>query len=181
MKRLSEYHQLKRFIMAAMLLALALVLPFVTGQIPQIGAALCPMHLPVLLCGFFCGPVYALAVGLLAPLMRFVLFGMPPLFPSGIGMCVELSGYGVTAGVLYAATKNMKREPVRVCVSLIGAMIVGRVLWGLARLLLAGIAGSTFTYAAFIAGAFTNAIPGIIAQLVLVPLLVLKLKIPGGK
>ena len=54
---------LRRMILAAMFLALALVLPFFTGQIPQIGNALCPMHIPVLLCGFFCGPWYALAVG----------------------------------------------------------------------------------------------------------------------
>ena len=75
---------LRRMILAAMFLALALVLPFFTGQIPQIGNALCPMHIPVLLCGFFCGPWYALAVGGIAPVLRFVLFGMPPLMPKTI-------------------------------------------------------------------------------------------------
>ena len=66
-----------------MFLALAMVLPFLTGQIPQIGNMLCPMHIPVLLCGFFCGPWYGGIVGGVAPLLRFVLFGMPPLFPTG--------------------------------------------------------------------------------------------------
>ena len=75
---------LRRMILAAMFLALALVLPFFTGQIPQIGNALCPMHIPVLLCGFFCGPWYALAVGGIAPVLRFVLIGMPPLMPKAM-------------------------------------------------------------------------------------------------
>ena len=67
-------------ILAAVFLAMALVLPFLTGQIPQIGNALCPMHIPVLLCGFFCGPLYALSVGFISPLLRFFLFGMPAPF-----------------------------------------------------------------------------------------------------
>ena len=78
----SKQKNLRRLILAAMFLALALALPFLTGQIPQVGSALCPMHIPVLLCGFFCGPWYALAVGLVAPLLRFALFGMPPLMPT---------------------------------------------------------------------------------------------------
>ena len=40
---------------SALYLAIALVLPFLTGQIPQIGSMLCPMHIPALLCGFVCG------------------------------------------------------------------------------------------------------------------------------
>ena len=77
----------RKLVFAALLLALAMVLPFLTGQIPQIGQALCPMHIPVLLCGFLCGPWYALAVGAIAPVLRFALFGMPPLVPTGAAMC----------------------------------------------------------------------------------------------
>ena len=86
-------------VLAALFLALAMVLPLLTGQIPQIGQALCPMHIPVLLCGFFCGPWYGLAVGAIAPLLRFLLFGMPPIMPTGVAMCFELAVYGLLAAV----------------------------------------------------------------------------------
>ena len=96
----SKQKSLRRLILAAMFLALAMVLPILTGQLQQTGNALCPMHILVLLCGFFCGPWYALAVGAIAPLLRFLLFGMPPLMPIGIAMCFELATYGFVSGLL---------------------------------------------------------------------------------
>lgn len=160
-------------ILAAMFLAIALVLPFLTGQIPQIGSALCPMHLPVLLCGFFCGPWYALAVGFITPLLRFLLFGMPPLMPTGIAMCFELATYGLMAGLLY---KWLPKKKAYVYVALIGAMLAGRIVWGVARVALYGVAKSEFGWTAFMAGAFINAIPGIIVQIILIPILVMTLQ-----
>ena len=81
------------------MLALALVLPFLTGQLPQIGNMLCPMHLPVLLCGFLLGWPWGLAVGVTAPLLRSALFGMPPLYPVALAMCLELGCYGLVIGL----------------------------------------------------------------------------------
>lgn len=159
--------------LSALLLALALVLPFVTGQIPQIGNALCPMHIPVLLCGYFCGPWYGLTVGFIAPLLRFLLFGMPPLMPTGIAMCFELAAYGFAAGLLY---RLLPRKKPFVYVSLIGAMLAGRVVWGVVRVILYGLGKSSFGWAAFMSGAFLNAIPGIIVQILLIPLLVMTLE-----
>lgn len=170
---MSENKSLYRLILAAMFLALALVLPFLTGQIQQIGNSLCPMHLPVLLCGFFCGPWYALAVGLIAPLLRFALFGMPPLMPNGLAMCFELAAYGLTAGLLYRLLP--KRKPF-IYVALISAMVVGRVIWGIVRVILYGVGASGFGWTAFLSGAFTAAVPGMILQLVLIPLLVMLLQ-----
>lgn len=164
---------LRRLILAAMFLALALVLPFLTGQIQQIGNMLCPMHIPVLLCGFFCGPWYALAVGFIAPLLRFFLFGMPPLMPNGIAMCFELAAYGVTAGLLY---KLLPKKKPYIYVSLIAAMLLGRIIWGVARVILLGLSKAPFGWAAFMSGAFVNAIPGIIVQIVLIPILVMALE-----
>lgn len=74
----------RNLVYAGAALALCLVLPFLTGQIPQIGSALCPMHIPVLLAGFLCGPWVGCGGGSAAPLLRFALFGMPPLFPTGL-------------------------------------------------------------------------------------------------
>lgn len=155
---------------SAICLALCMVLPFLTGQIPQIGSALCPMHIPVLLCGFFCGPLYAGAVGAIAPILRFALFGMPPLFPTGIAMCFELLTYGVVASVLY---RRLPRKKSSIYLALIAAMLCGRVVWGIVQAILLGATGSAFTWAAFIAGAFTNAIPGIIVHIVLIPVIVM--------
>ncbi len=169
----SRKNNLFIMVLAAMFLALALVLPFLTGQIPQIGNALSPMHLPVLLCGFFCGPIYGLVIGLIAPLLRFALFGMPPLMPIGIAMCFELATYGFISGMLYHLLPKKKQY---VYVSLIGAMLAGRIIWGVARVILYGLGKSEFGWAAFMSGAFINAVPGIILQIVLIPILVITLK-----
>ena len=169
----TDNNSIKKMILAAMFLAIALVLPFLTGQIPQIGNALCPMHFPVLLCGFFCGPWYGLAVGFAAPLLRFVLFGMPVLFPMGISMCFELATYGLVCGLLYS---KLPKKTGNIYVSLICAMISGRIVWGAVRALLSGVAQSPFTWAAFWAGAFTTAVPGIVIHIVLIPLIVMALR-----
>ena len=165
-----------KLVYAAVCLALALVLPIVTGHIPQIGQAISPMHIPVLLCGFLCGWPYGLAVGFIAPLLRGAIFGMPPLMPTGISMAFELAAYGLLTGVLY---KLLPKKIPYIYVSLIGAMIGGRIVWGIARFILAGLTSSEFPMSAFIAGAVTNAIPGIILHIVLVPALVIALQRAG--
>ena len=147
---------------AGVCLALCLVLPFLTGQIPQIGSKLLPMHIPVLLCGFLCGPVWGLAVG-----------GMPPLFPTATAMAFELAAYGLLAGLFY---KLLPKKTSYLYLALILAMIGGRLVWGLAMTLLMGAAGKSFTLAAFWAGAFANAWPGIVLQRVLIPPVVAALK-----
>ena len=146
-----------------------MVLPFITGQIPEIGSMLCPMHIPALLCGFICGWPWGLAVGFVAPLLRSVLFGFPPMFPGAVAMAFELAVYGGMAGFLWK--KLPRKRGVTYAVLLI-SMIAGRIVWGVVRVVLAGLSGSTFTWALFLAGAVTNAIPGIILQIVLIPVLV---------
>ena len=163
----------KKLVYAAVCLALCLVLPFLTGQIPQIGQALSPMHIPVFLCGFLCGWPWALVVGALAPLLRSLLFHMPAMYPQAVGMAFELATYGLVSGLLY---KLLPKKTPYIYVTLIAAMLCGRVVWGLARYVMAGLSGSSFPWSAFVAGAFTNAIPGIILHIVLVPVLVIALK-----
>ena len=156
--------------LAAMFLALGQLLPFVTGQIPQIGKMLSPMHIPILLCGFFCGWQYAAIIGFICPLLRSMLFGMPVMYPSAVGMAFELMTYGLLSGLLSA--KLGKDKLWKIYVALIGAMLGGRIVWGIAQVILLGLQGNTFTFEAFLAGAFINAVPGIIVQLVLIPVLV---------
>lgn len=158
---------------SAVCLAMALALPFLTGQIPEIGSMLCPMHIPVLLCGFLCGWPWGLAVGFTAPLLRSILFGMPPMFPTGIAMAFELAAYGAVAGAMYRWTP---KKSVFVYGTLITAMAAGRLVWGAVQYALAGLQGTVFTASAFVAGAVTMAIPGIVLQLVMIPPLVIMLQ-----
>ena len=167
---------IRRMVSAAVCLALCMVLPFLTGQIPQVGSALCPMHIPVLLAGFLCGPWWALAVGAVAPLLRFALFGMPPLFPTGTAMCFELAAYGLVSGIL---CRKLPKKAVNVYLALIAAMLAGRLVWGIVMVVLMGLSGSAFTWAAFMAGAFVNAVPGIIVHILLIPIIVLALRKAG--
>ena len=153
---------------SALCLALALLLPFLTGQIPQIGSMLCPMHLPVLLCGFLCGRQYGAVVGFIAPLLRLVMFGMPPFYVA-IAMAFEMAVYGAVSGLLYRA---FPRNITGIYLSLLTAMITGRLVWGAVKFVMAGFQHTEFSFALFISGAVTGSIPGIILQLVLVPLLV---------
>ena len=166
-------NHIKKLVLSAMFLALALVLPFLTGQIPEIGNMLCPMHIPVLLCGFFCGWPWGLAVGFVAPVLRSVIFGMPKLFPVAVCMTFELATYGAICGLLYS---KLPRKKISVYISLLTAMVAGRLVWGVARFLCAGLDVSAFGLSAFWAGAITTAIPGIIVQIILIPVLVMALE-----
>ena len=168
--------QIRKLTYAALFLALALVLPFLTGQIPQIGSALSPMHIPVLLCGFLVGWPWGLAVGFIAPLLRSVIFGMPVIVPGAVAMAFELAVYGLVSGILYRLLPKKKWS---IYVTLIVAMLAGRVIWGIARLIIAGLSGNSFTWALFLAGAFTNAIPGIILHIILIPVIVMVLEHAG--
>lgn len=166
---------IKKMVLAAVCLALCMVLPLLTGQIPQIGSALSPMHIPVLLAGFLCGPWWAMAVGLVAPLLRHVTLGMPPLI-TAIAMSFELAAYGLFSGLLYA---RLPKKTSNLYVSLVAAMLAGRVVWGAAMAVISGVTGSAFTWGAFMAGAFFNAVPGIIVHILLIPVIVMALRRAG--
>ena len=170
---MKNHNKLLKMILSAFFLALSYVLPFVTGQIPEIGLMLCPLHIPVLLCGFICGWPWGLAVGFIAPLFRSLTLGMPPLFPTAVCMTFELAAYGAVGGLLHSL---LPRKKAYIYCSLVGAMLIGRIIWGIAMTICLGLSGSGFTFAAFIAGAFTNAIPGIVLQLILIPILVMVLE-----
>ncbi len=165
-----------RLTYAALCLALCIILPFFTGQIPTIGAMLSPMHIPVLLCGFLCGWPYGLVVGFVAPLLRSAMFGMPPIMPTGLSMAFELAAYGVLTGILY---RVLPKKPLYIYVSLILAMIGGRIVYGIFRFILLGINGTEFSLALWVSGTITGSIPGIIVHIVLVPLIVLALQKAG--
>lgn len=165
------YMNVKKLTLSALFLAAGMVLPFLTGQIKEIGNMLLPMHFPVFLCSLICGAPYGFIVGLILPTFRSVCFGMPPIFPQSICMDIELATYGLVSGFLYDRSKY--KCIISLYKALIPAMILGRVMWGLVSIILYGIAGKPFTFAIFFGGALLNSLPGIILQLILIPIIML--------
>ena len=163
----------KKISLSAMFFALGLILPFFTGQIPQIGSMLLPMHIPVFLCGFICGWKYGGVIGFLLPLMRYALFGMPPIYPTGIAMSFELATYGIVSGWLF--NKGKWQCVIALYKSMITAMIAGRIVWAVIEMVLLGIGEGGFTFTMFLSGAIIQALPGIILQLILIPAIMVAL------
>ena len=156
-----------------MFLAIGMVLPFLTGQIPQVGNMMLPMHIPVLLCGLICGWQYGAVLGFVLPLLRYLIFGMPVLFPTGTAMAFELMTYGLVIGLVYSLSRW--KCIISLYRALIAAMIAGRIVWAAAQMILLGVSGGAFTMKIFLAGAFFTAVPGIIIQLILIPTVMIAL------
>ena len=161
----------RRLVMGAFCIALCVVLPLAFHAIPNAGSILLPMHIPVLLCGLVCGWPYGFICGLLGPALSSLLTGMPPaaMLPS---MMVECAVYGCVSGLLLLIvhTKSVYAD---LYISMIGAMILGRILGGASKALL--FAPGSLTVAAWATGYFVTGLPGIIVQLVLIPTLVFAL------
>ena len=155
----------KEIVLAAMFVAIGMVLPFLTGQIPEIGSQLSPLHFPIFIGGMLLGPKMGLIMGSVLPLLRSVTFGMPPMI-AAICMAFEMAAYGYVAGLMYKEKKH------NIYVSLISSMLVGRLVWGIASFIIQGAVGNNFGLMMFINGAFLTAIPGIALQLLIVPALV---------
>lgn len=166
-------YRIKRLTYSAAALAAALLLPLLTGGDMKLGNMLCLMHIPVLICGFICGPIWGGAVGLAAPLLRGLIFGKPPFMPTGICMAFELCAYAVFAGVLY---KALPKKAPYTYLSLASAMVLGRFVWGIAQYIVLNAQGKGFTLSVFWTNAFATALPGIALQLVLIPLVIIALE-----
>ncbi|MEG0049850.1 MAG: ECF transporter S component [Clostridia bacterium] len=163
-----------RLVISALLLAIGFVLPFLTGQIPEIGSMLLPLHIPVLICGFVCGWPWGLALGFVLPILRSLFFGMPPMVPTALAMAFEMAAYGAVSGLLY---QKLSKKPVNVYISLILAMLAGRIVWGLVSIpIYAAFAADPFAIGMFWVSGFVKAWPGIVLQIVLVPVIVLALE-----
>ncbi len=162
---------LARMLYSAMFLALAMLLPFLTSQIPEIGSKLCPMHLPVILCGFVCGSGWGAVVGATAPLLRSLTFGRPILIPDAVSMAFELAVYAFVAGMLY---RRLPKNYPCFFVSLITAMVCGRLIWGAAEfvLIFLGHSDATFGFSLIWTHTVIQSIPGIVLQLVTIPLII---------
>lgn len=162
--------KIKKLALTAMFVSIGLLLPFITGNIPTIGKYLCPMHLPIFLCGMICGPLCGAMAGFITPILRRLLFYMPVLYPNAVGMAFELSAYAISSGIIFSLIK--KKNMATVYLALLPSMLIGRAVWGVARLVMLGLSGpetAEFGLSYFFTEGFLKAIPSIIVRLILIP------------
>jgi len=152
---------------SALYLALAVLLPIAFHAFGLGGRLFLPMHIPALLAGFLVGPSSGVIVGLLAPLVSYLLTGMPPTYAVPL-MSLELPMYGLVAGIAY------RKLHLNIYIALVVAMIVGRVMFGLGLFVLGMFIELPYTAAVFFStgGAIVTGLPGIAVQIVLIPLIV---------
>ncbi len=165
--------KIKKITLTAVFLSIGLVLPFLTGQIPEIGERLLPLHIPVFLCSLICGWQYGAVCGLILPLLRSLIFGLPELYPSAFSMAFELPAYAIICGLIYMCFK--KKNLIAIYVSLVSAMLGGRVVYAIVQAFILGLGEDGLTLTIFITKAFVKPFPGIILQLILVPSIVFTL------
>lgn len=160
----------REIVLSGLFIAIGLLLPSIFHAFGA-GSTFLPMHIPVIFAGFTVSLPFAVTVGVLTPFLSSVLTGMPPLFPVMPYMVFELAAYGAASSILYRKLK------LNVYVSLIGSMIIGRIVagiavWVLASFFMAKLPGPVL----FITGAITKGIPGIIIQVVFIPAVVILLE-----
>lgn len=163
------FSYVKKLVYTAICAALCVVLPMALHAVPNAGTVLLPMHIPVLLCGIMCGWPYGLVCGILGPILS-SFTGMPPaaMVPA---MALECAAYGCVGGLMmrFVHTKSTVAD---LYISLLTAMLIGRVIYGFAKswIFSPGTAPFAWVTTSLVAG-----IPGIAIQLVLIPILVLAL------
>lgn len=155
--------------------ALGVILPIAFHSIPNAGSIFLPMHIPVLLCGLICGPLYGFICGILSPIISSFCTGMPPMaiLPA---MTAELAVYGLISGLLIQRLP-VKKYPVKIYISLITAMILGRIVSGLLNAVI--FQAGKYSLQVWLAGSFVTALPGIAIQLILIPIMVFTLQRAG--
>ena len=164
----------RRITYCAVLIAMGIVLPFLTGQIPEVGSALSPLHIPALLAGFTVGPVWGAVCAVVIPVLRSAIFNMPPMFPMAVTMAFEMAAYALVGGILNRA---LPKKAGYLYLSQITAMLTGRIVYGiLFALFTLNNPSIHYTFTAFILGCFADALPGIILHLVIVPPIVIALR-----
>lgn len=168
---------INKLCIGAMFIAIGWLVPFLSGQNTTLGNMLCFMHIPVIVAGFILGPGYGALIGLITPITRFMIFGMPPIYPIGVCMAAELAGYGFLSGFLFRILKKKTglQDIVIIYISLLSAMLGGRLIWGAARVLCGVFSNNAFTWKLFMTGAFVTAWPGILIQIFLIPAIIMGL------
>ena len=156
--------------LTGLFIALGVVLPIAFHQVQLAGRIFLPMHIPVLLAGILLGPISGMVVGLICPTLSFLLTGMPLAYAVPL-MTLELPLYGLVSGI---ATRKLK---IPLIPSLILAMIVGRLGFAIGLFILGRFIELPYGIKYFIVYAIPTGLPGIILQIVLIPVLVVGIRL----
>ena len=163
---------IKKLVLTSLLIAVGVVLPVAVHSVPNAGSVILPMHIPVLICGIICGFPYGLLCGIITPLLSSLLTGMPPAAYLPAMLC-ELAAYGLVSALLirFVRTKNFYAD---IYIALIGAMVAGRLVYGILNSLI--FRAGAYSMQIWLTSAFVSALPGIVIQLILIPVLVIALQ-----
>lgn len=161
---------------SALLLALAFVLPFFTGQIPQIGMMLSPMHIPAMLAGFILPLPWAVGIAFIMPLLRSMIFQIPVMLPMALTMAFELASYALIISLL---AKVLAKSWPGIIATLLIAMAGGRIVFTIANFIILNLMGIPFNFSTVFKALTIGGLPGIIVQLILIPPLVIALRRAG--
>jgi len=155
----------KQLIVASLLVAIGVILPYFTSHMFGIpGVVLLPMHLPVFLIGLLCGAKLGLIGGILTPVLSAMLTGMPPVYPMLPIMMGELGTYGLMSSLVFSKIN-------KVYISMLVAMVAGRAVYGV--IFTALLLGATGPFHALtVPAAIATGWPGMVIQLTIVPLIV---------
>ena len=169
---------LYRLLITAILLAVGMVLPFLTGQLQSFGQLISPLHIPVFICGLTCGWGWGAALGFILPILRGLIFGMPPFPAVGLPMAFEMLFYGLVTGALYPLLRKVFRDKhiVAMLIAMVAAMILGRCAGGVTRAIMMGMQGQSYAFSAFFASYFTGTVVGAVIHIIVCPLIVLALE-----
>jgi len=171
-KIIMKSKKIRQLVFAALCLAIGIILPTLIG-VRELNIMLSPMHIPVLICGFVCGWMYGGVVGILTPILRSVIFYMPLMYPDAIAMAFELAIYGIVAGLLY---KLLPKKIPYIYVSLVSAMLIGRVIFIIARTGMAFVSNVEVAFLTYVTASFVDTIPGIILHIAIIPFIIIGLK-----
>jgi niacin transporter len=163
---------IKKMVIVALFIALGIVLPMVFHSIPNAGRIFLPMHIPILLCGIICGFPYGLICGIITPLLSSTLTGMPPaaMLPS---MICELAAYGTVSSFLIRHVR-LNNLYANIYISLIGAMLFGRVFFGILNAFI--FSAGSYSMQIWLTAAFVTALPGVVIQILIIPTIVVVLQ-----
>jgi len=161
----------RKTVYSGVFIALGIIIPQIFHYIggPALGSIILPMHLPVIVAGFICGPLAGVLTGILTPVLSSTITGMPPV-PKLWFMIIELAAYGGLSGLLYFKMK------MNIILSLILSMIAGRIIYGGAFIIAVNLFGINLPPALGVTGALIKGIPGIILQLILIPVIIVVLE-----
>lgn len=162
----------RQLVLTSLFIALGVILPQAFHAVPNAGSVFLPMHLPVLISGYVVGPLFGLICGAVTPLLSSLIFHMPPA-PVLPGMLCELAVYGLMTGILSRMLK-MENKAVRTYVILVAAMICGRISYGILNALI--FRAGQYSLQAWLSAAFVTALPGIVIQLIAIPVLIMALR-----